>query len=75
MFFGSFYVRKENWIASLSDLSTREYLMLVPLVVFMVMLGIFPNFLLDLMSPTTDSFAEEILLRGKENLALLTRFL
>jgi NADH-quinone oxidoreductase subunit M len=75
MFFGSFYVRKESWLASLTDLSAHEYLMLIPLVVIMVLLGIFPNFLLNLMSNTTDSFAEEILLRGRENLGLLTRFL
>ncbi|MEO1053804.1 MAG: NADH-quinone oxidoreductase subunit M [Bacteroidota bacterium] len=50
MFFGKFSVRFENWSASLTDLGSREYIMLVPLIVLTLLLGIFPHFILDMIN-------------------------
>jgi NADH-quinone oxidoreductase subunit M len=48
MFFGAFAYRGEGDAASLRDLSTRELLLLVPLVVAMIVLGLFPGLVLGL---------------------------
>ena len=51
MFFGGFWSRDESIREKLQDLSLREYLMLVPLLLCMLALGIFPNLLLQYLNP------------------------
>lgn len=51
MFFGGFWLRDDSVSGKLSDLSFREYLMLVPLLVCMLILGVFPNLLLQYLAP------------------------
>lgn len=56
MFFGKFFVRKKELNEQLSDLTTREYLMFVPLVALALLFGIFPHFLIDLINASVESF-------------------
>jgi NADH-quinone oxidoreductase subunit M len=75
MFFGKFFVRQPQWEAALRDLTTREWIMLAPLLAGILLLGLFPNLLLDSFSPAVETFVQEVLSRGRSNLVLLTRFL
>ncbi len=60
MFFGSYWVKEESWNAALKDLTRREYTMLIPLVVFSLLFGIFPGLVLDKMSLSVNTFVELI---------------
>lgn len=75
MFFGQFFVRQSLWAESLYDLRPREYVLLVPLVIGILIFGLFPNLLLDSFNPAVDTFVQEVLSRGRSNLVLLTRYL
>lgn len=58
MFFGNFWVKNKEVEASLTDLNTREYIMLIPLAALALIYGLFPNLLLDFISPTVNKFVE-----------------
>ena len=60
MFLGQFWVKRKEWIPEMKDLTTREYLMLIPLVVLIIAFGIFPSLLLDLIESGMGSFIEHI---------------
>lgn len=60
MFFGQFWVKDKNWLGSLKDLNTREYIMLVPLVVLILAFGVFPALLFDLINASVMSFVEHV---------------
>jgi NADH-quinone oxidoreductase subunit M len=64
MFFGEFAYRGEGDAASLRDLNTRELALLVPLVVAMIVLGLFPGLVLSLadasLSHMTDLFSQTV---------------
>ncbi len=47
VFFGKYFVRESSWESRMIDLTIREKLMLIPLAVLVLLLGIFPKFLLD----------------------------
>lgn len=55
MYFGPFYYRESNG-GELSDLTFREYIMLVPLALLTLLLGIFPGLMLDLISGGVNAF-------------------
>ncbi|HHG86335.1 MAG TPA: NADH-quinone oxidoreductase subunit M [Bacteroidetes bacterium] len=57
MFFGEYAYLGEGLTEPLRDLNRREYLMLVPLVLLMVLLGVFPSLVLDLMSDSVTAFS------------------
>ena len=40
MFFGPYWLKDQKWDAALTDLTRREYIMLVPLVIFALLFGI-----------------------------------
>lgn len=61
MFFGEFQYKGEGDKASLLDLTGREYLLLLPLAAFMVLLGIAPGLVLDLMDQSVSAFTEGML--------------
>ena len=71
LFFGKFSLRDSTWQASLKDLSVREYIMLAPLLLLIFILGVFPNFLLDIMSYSVSSFVKMTQEIGQENLKKL----
>lgn len=59
MFFGQYAYLGEGLEQPLTDLSRREYLMLVPLALAMILLGIYPGLVLDLMSDSVTAFSEQ----------------
>ena len=71
MFFGSYYVHQETWRTRLTDLSLREKLVLIPLAIGVVLLGIFPQWLLNMTGESVRSFVEFVSLVGQENLELI----
>jgi NADH-quinone oxidoreductase subunit M len=50
--------KEEN--ASLSDMNAREISLMVPLVILILVLGLYPKVLLDRISPSTDGVLERI---------------
>ncbi|OEK06481.1 complex I subunit 4 family protein [Roseivirga misakiensis] len=60
MFFGQFWVKDKTWVANLKDLEIREYLMLVPLVILILLYGIYPSLLLDLINSSVESFTNHL---------------
>ena len=56
MFFGSYFVRKSAWQDEMFDLTVREKIMLIPLAVFVLILGIFPSLILDYSNETIHFF-------------------
>ncbi|RIJ34089.1 complex I subunit 4 family protein [Pontibacter oryzae] len=72
MFFGKYWIFPElREKATLTDLTTREYLMLVPLALLALLFGIFPHLLLDKIGLTVTGFTELVLQRGQEQLGLI----
>jgi NADH-quinone oxidoreductase subunit M len=47
----------EKW-AALKDLNFREYAMLVPLTIIIILLGIYPSLLLNVMNSSVNKLAE-----------------
>ena len=58
MFFGEFQYVGEGDLASLRDLTGREYLMLLPLAAGMILLGVMPHLVLDLMDSSLTALTE-----------------
>ncbi len=56
MFFGPYWIKREAWTNGLSDLTGREYLMLVPLGLLALVMGIFPSLVLDYINPAVNQF-------------------
>jgi NADH-quinone oxidoreductase subunit M len=57
-------VHTEN--ESLTDLNRREVVSLLPLIVMVFWIGLYPKFFLDKMNPSVDSFVTEFNLRYYE---------
>ena len=60
MFFGKFWVKDKEWVRSLSDLNARECIMLVPLVVLILVFGLYPSLLLDLINNSVESLTNHL---------------
>lgn len=60
MFFGAYWVKNETWNVSLKDLTRREYIMLVPLVVLSLLFGILPGLALDKIALSVNTFVSFI---------------
>ncbi|WP_161890814.1 complex I subunit 4 family protein [Pontibacter russatus] len=72
MFFGKYWLfpgLREK--AAITDLDTREYLMLVPLALLALLFGIFPHLLLDKTGVAVNGFTEMMLLNGQEQLDMV----
>jgi NADH-quinone oxidoreductase subunit M len=65
MFFGPFYLKGPAEGKTLTDLTLREYLMLVPLCIAALAFGIFPQILLDWINPFSQEFVDSVLNTGK----------
>ena len=57
MFFGEFWLRDSSLKESLKDLNFREYLMLVPLLLIILALGIYPQMLLRYLHPAIEKLS------------------
>jgi NADH-quinone oxidoreductase subunit M len=71
MFLGKLWTREKAQIAELLDLDTREFIMLVPLVLLIILFGVMPSLMLDFINTSADHFVDFVLKNGKENLKLL----
>lgn len=56
MFFGTFYSQPDA--TQLTDLTVREYVMLVPLAILTLLLGIMPQKLFNYLNPFSEAFAD-----------------
>jgi NADH-quinone oxidoreductase subunit M len=65
MFFGPFHLKGEAQPFQLTDLTNREYLMLVPLGIAAFVFGVFPQPLLDWINPYATQFVNDVLTTGK----------
>jgi NADH-quinone oxidoreductase subunit M len=61
MFFGPFYVKSEIKPTQLIDLDKREYSMVLPLLVLILLFGIFPQILLNYINPFAQHFTDSVL--------------
>ena len=60
MFFGELRLRDAAWQSSLKDLTPREYLVSVPLVLAALIFGIFPNLVLSLTNHTVGQWLDQV---------------
>lgn len=61
MFFGKYWVRKPEWNEQMTDLSLREWLMLVPLALLVLILGIFPSTILEPIQRSIEFWVQQII--------------
>jgi NADH-quinone oxidoreductase subunit M len=47
MFFGKYWVRQTEWNPQMTDISLREWLMLLPLALLVILLGVLPSIILQ----------------------------
>ncbi len=69
MFFGKYHIRPSGTISTLQDVSRKEIFVLAPLAIATIVLGVFPQLLLDIINPYTEYFL--INLRQLKSLANL----
>ncbi|MEO9485057.1 MAG: NADH-quinone oxidoreductase subunit M [Ekhidna sp.] len=60
MFYGKYFVREPNWEPNMFDLTAREKLMLIPLVILVILLGIFPRLILDYSNESINFFIQQV---------------
>ncbi|GAB4246613.1 MAG: NADH-quinone oxidoreductase subunit M [Ekhidna sp.] len=60
VFFGSYFVRHEEWKENMLDLTAREKFMLIPLAMLVVLLGVFPRLVLDYSAETIAFFMDHL---------------
>lgn len=65
MFFGKYWVREEKWYEKMKDLDAREWVMLLPLGILVILLGIFPSVILDPIDNSMQFFVEHIMNQGQ----------
>lgn len=63
MFFGKYWVREEAWERHMKDLGKREWLMFLPLILLILLLGIYPRIVLDPMNESVRLFIDHLLNR------------
>ncbi len=73
MFFGALSLRGTITESSLTDLDRREYTMLIPLVLAAVLLGIFPQLLLNVITPYAKQFVDMVMENGTQIHATVNR--
>jgi NADH-quinone oxidoreductase subunit M len=64
MFFGQYFVREATWEPKMKDLSAREWGMFVPLIVLILLLGVYPRAILDYMDASVNIFVTHIIDQG-----------
>jgi NADH-quinone oxidoreductase subunit M len=68
VFFGSFSLRYPSRQSALKDLHAREYILFVPLLILIFLLGICPQLLLDLTTDSAGQLVTRVHTVGRENL-------
>ena len=67
MFFGRFFTREAKWENVLRDIDRREHIMFLPLIVLIILFGIFPHLLINVMNETVNHLITIINQFGFEN--------
>ncbi len=73
MFFGPFKIRKPEWEAKLTDLTAREYLMVVPLIICIILFGVYPAIFLDVVNDSVTHLTSFIQAKGTAAVEALTK--
>ncbi len=73
MFFGKYFIRNAGMEAQMKDLQPREYLMMVPLVILIILFGVAPSLFLDTVNSAVSEFAGMVYQTGSANLKMLLR--
>jgi NADH-quinone oxidoreductase subunit M len=60
MFLGEFWVRDKSIQENLKDLNFREYTMLIPLLATIILLGIFPQYLMEYINPAVEKLTQMV---------------
>ena len=68
MFFGKYWVRKEEWELSMVDLNKREWIVFLPLAILVIAMGIFPRIILDPIDASVNQFTEHVIDVGRNYL-------
>ncbi|MCU0317956.1 MAG: NADH-quinone oxidoreductase subunit M [Amoebophilaceae bacterium] len=68
VFFGRLYLQDPNWHTTLKDLTTRECILFLPLLLLIFFLGVCPQLLLDLITDSVSQLVIRVHTVGKENL-------
>ncbi len=63
MFFGKFSAEGSDWDKKLTDLTTREYIMLVPLAIMLLLFGIMPQLILHLSEGSVAKLVEYVMMK------------
>ena len=71
LFWGRFALRFPDQARLLQDLTVREYLLLMPLLCLLLLLGIFPHWLLGDMADTVDALVTRVHTVGQAHLAAM----
>lgn len=66
MFFGKYWTRKAAWGVKMTDVNTREWIMLLPLAILVLLFGIFPGLILDPLDNSINFFVDKVLSSGRE---------
>ncbi len=61
MFFGEYWVREASWESNMHDISKREWTMFIPIMLLVLILGVYPRFLLDFTDNTVNQFVNYVL--------------
>ena len=69
--FGNRSLYNPHWALTLHDLNTREYIVLIPLLLCTLILGVYPQCLLDFMADDISQLATYVCTVGKENLKII----
>jgi NADH-quinone oxidoreductase subunit M len=68
VFFGDFSLHRPSWQAALKDLQPKEYILFIPLLVLLFLLGVCPQLLLDLIKDSTNQLVTRVHSTGSVNL-------
>jgi NADH-quinone oxidoreductase subunit M len=71
VFFGRLYLQESKWHTALKDLTTREYILFVPLLLLIFLLGVCPQLLLALTTDSVDQLVTRVHTIGRENLEVI----
>jgi NADH-quinone oxidoreductase subunit M len=71
MFFGNYFIRNKDWEPHMKDLTRREYLLMIPLVVAIILFGIMPHLFLDVVNHSVSEFTRQVYQVGRANLQML----
>lgn len=66
MFFGKYWTRNPSWDVKMTDLDGREWLMLLPLAILVLLFGVFPGVILEPLDHSINFFVDQVLQSGQQ---------